>query len=107
MHSSITNKYGKELREERIEWAAEVVYGCILRRSRPWYKNPVWHVWHWQFQVRPWQQLRRWLFERCCKCGKGYTWNYSPMGNWRGNKTWHHNCEQAASLTEQVPDRRI
>lgn len=81
MHDSIVLRYGPEKREERIRSAASVVYGCILRWTQPWYRHPRWHVWHWRFQVHPWQTLRRWLFSRCSHCGKQFPWGYSPVSH--------------------------
>jgi hypothetical protein len=59
---------------------------------RPWYRHPRWHVHHWSIQIPIWQTIRRYLFERCSKCGKGYSWNYTPCGNWSGTATWHMDC---------------
>jgi hypothetical protein len=39
-----------ESREERIRHFASVVYGDILRKTRPWYKHPRWHVLHWRLR---------------------------------------------------------
>jgi len=69
-----------------------VVWRCFQRHHRPWWKHPRWHVWHWSFQVHPLQKLNRFLFERCAGCGKGYSWGYSPTGNWSGDQTWHSEC---------------
>lgn len=50
-----------------------------------------WHTHHWRFQVRPLQDLRRWLLTRCAWCGgrsvKGDPVNHShswdgPRGRW-------------------------
>jgi hypothetical protein len=93
LHTSITNRYGVESKERRTETWAAVVYGWILRAERPWYRHPRWHIHHWRLQVHPWQRLRRWMFERCSKCGKGYPWGYAPIGNWSGTESWHHECD--------------
>lgn len=78
MCDSITLRYGPSKRQDRISDAASTVYGFILRLEQPWYQHARWHVWHWHFQVHPWQTLRRWLFSRCCVCGKRFSWGYSP-----------------------------
>lgn len=106
LHDTITRKFeigcGEEhterRRQERIHAMASIIYGWILRANRPWYRHPRWHFWHWRFQVHPLQKLRRWLFERCVKCGKGYPWGYAPIGNGSGKKSWHHDCD-----TSKVP----
>lgn len=59
--------------------------GHILRRRRPWYRHPRWHVWHWRIQIHPLGSLKRWLFSRCEKCGKRFAWGESPIsGSWNG-----------------------
>jgi hypothetical protein len=53
-HTFIEQTYGRDedrgtpesRRAERIEEAAHIVYGWILRAERPWYRHPRWHVWH-------------------------------------------------------------
>lgn len=49
MNNLINNKYG-EKRKDRIEQAASIVYGCILRWDRPWWKHPRWHIHHWRIR---------------------------------------------------------
>ena len=51
--------YTKQERDERIRHLASVVYAWILRRERPWYKHPRWHVWHWKVQVHALQSFKR------------------------------------------------
>lgn len=94
LHQSIVQKYGQERKDYRVKQMASVIYGWILRAEQPWWRHARWHVHHWRIQVHPWQKLRRWLFERCSKCGKGYSWGYYPIGNWDGKETWHHDCER-------------
>lgn len=57
------------------------VYRAYLREHRPWYAHPRWHLWHWKLQCHPWQTLRRFVLTRCCKCGKRFPWNYSPVSS--------------------------
>lgn len=62
--------------------------------------HPRYHFWHWRIQFRPYQIFMRWAFERCCICKKGYRWNESVVGNWAGNKTWHHGCDKHTYIQE-------
>lgn len=105
LHQGFNNKYGVPIPEDRIKETASIVYGWILRTTTPWYKHPRWHVHHWKIQIHPFQKLKRYLFERCCKCGKGYSYGYYPMSDWHGTKTWHQECDDGAkigSMTSQA-----
>lgn len=84
MQDAIEQKHGPSPQDERIARFAAVVYGCLLRWNRPWYRHPRWHVWHWRIQVHPVQRFKRWAFSRCEKCGKGFRWGYSPVSH-----SWH------------------
>ena len=49
------HRYGieeRESRQERIHKAAVMIYGWVLRESRPWYRHPRWHVHHWRVTSR-------------------------------------------------------
>lgn len=62
---------------------------CYLQLVRPWWKHPRWHVWHWSFQIHPLQSLRRWLFDRCDVCGRGFQWGESGItSNWDRVSKW-------------------
>jgi len=86
---------------EHLFWCLVRAY---LRHTRPWWKHPRWHFWHWQLQFGPTQKLKRWLFSRCSKCGKGFSWGYSPVtSDWDGNgpawfrgerNVFHHDCDR-------------
>lgn len=96
LHDSITNRYGSEPRERRIEAHAAIIYGWVLRAERHWYQHPRWHIWHWSLQVHPWQQLRRRFWDKCCICGKrGFPKGESAMGDWGGSRLWHASCDQS------------
>jgi len=84
LHASLTHTFGvneHETKAERIEHFAGIIYGWILRKSRPWYRHPRWHVWHWSLQVHPWQHFRRWALNRCQVCGKGFRYGESPVSD--------------------------
>lgn len=74
-------EYTKRRRDERIRQMAGSIYSWILRAERPWWKHPRWHFWHWKIQVHALQNLKRWLFSRCNKCGKGFRFGESPVSN--------------------------
>lgn len=61
------------------------------------------HIRHWQIQVRPWQDFRRWAFTRCEWCGGrsrknnavnvSHQWDRSPSAWWRGERgLFHMDC---------------
>lgn len=60
------------------------VFRAYNRHHRPWYKKPKWHVHHWKLQIHPTQQLRRFLFDRCNICKKGFKYGEAP-----GSSSWH------------------
>lgn len=79
-------KHGPCPQDERVERFASIVYGCLLRWNRPWYRHPKWHVWHWKLQVHPLQQFKRWAFSRCANCGRRFAFGYSPTSyGWGGD----------------------
>lgn len=103
MRDTITLRFENDTRKaERIRGMASMIYGWILREQRPWYRHPRWHFWHWRFQVHPWQNLRRFLLTRCCKCGGMFRYGESPVtSQWESPKPrflrgetglYHSNC---------------
>jgi len=84
------------------------VYRCYQRYHRPWWRHPRWHVHHWRLQVHPWQKFKRWAFERCADCGKGFTWGYSPWGHINDDRRYHTECRPQAHspLTAQLEEDR-
>lgn len=102
LSDSITQKFGHDTkREDRIHNLAACIYGWILRETRPWYKHPRWHVWHWRLQIHPWQTFKRCFLERCCKCGKGFRRNEGVIGNWAGTQIWHDRCDDTVKTPTQ------
>lgn len=86
-----------ESRDERIRHFASVVYGDIMRKTRPWYKHPRWHIHHWRIQFHPWQNIKRRYWDKCCVCGKrGF--KGAACGDWNGTKLWHMECNDANKM---------
>jgi hypothetical protein len=91
-------------REEQVEKFLWCVLRAYNRFHRPWHRHPRWHVWHWHLQIHPLQTFKRWAFSRCCKCGKRFSWGYSPCsGQWdsdgpawfRSEKSvFHSDCDR-------------
>lgn len=72
--------------DESADDFAHVIYGYLLRSTRPWWKAPRWHVHHWEIQIPFMQQLKRFLFGRCAGCGKGFRWGESVHSTqWGGD----------------------
>ena len=66
---------------ERLAWVFARVY---LQLTRPWYRHPRWHLWHWKIQVHAVQNFKRWAWSRCCRCGKRFRFGESPVSS-----SWH------------------
>jgi len=100
MYDSITRKfedkceepYTPEKRQERINSMAGIIYAYIMRDIRPWYREPKWHIHHWNIQIHPLQKITKFLFLRCSECGKRFGWNESPHSGWHDKKRWHYEC---------------
>jgi hypothetical protein len=91
LHDSITMKYGVEKPEERVSHFVSILTSYVMRKLRPWYKHPRWHIHHWSIQVPIWQRFRRRWFDKCSQCGKrGFTG--STYGDWDGTKIWCEKC---------------
>lgn len=84
-------------RDERIHELAAIITGDIVRKLRPWYKHPRWHIHHWRFQFHPLQQLKRRYWDKCSVCGKrGF--KGSAIGDWNGSRIWHQECDQSTKM---------
>lgn len=108
LRAAIVRQWGTEKnKEERIREFAAIIYGYILRREQKWWRHPRWHVHHWQIQIHFTQTLKRWLFTRCCRCGKRFPWGGAVCtGNWNGtgprwfrgeSGVYHPDCEDVQS----------
>lgn len=102
-----TEDQDKYFRERNAQDFFKAVMGYILRERRPWYRHPKWHLWHWRLQFHLGQTFKRWAFSRCCKCGNGFAWGYSPTTySWNGTgprwfksepDVFHGDCDRPAS----------
>jgi hypothetical protein len=94
-------EYTPEKRMEMIRNCAATVYTDILRKLRPWYKHPRWHIHHWSIQFHPLQRLKRRYWDKCSVCGKrGF--KGSAYGNWGGDKIWHAHCDQSQKQPARI-----
>lgn len=92
-------EYTPKKRDEFIRECASIVYTDILRKIRPWYKHPRWHIHHWKIKFPMLQTLKRRYWYKCCVCGKrGF--KSSPMSDWDGTKRWHQECDRTSKPTE-------
>lgn len=99
LNNSINMTYGVTDKEERIKNFVSIVLADIMRKLRPWYRHPRWHIHHWKIQIHPWQQFKRRYFDKCCVCGKrGF--KSSAYSDWDGTKLWHQECDK---LTHKTP----
>lgn len=96
----------KDSERDRQEYFYGILCGVarsLLSDLRPWWKHPRWHFWHWRFQVHPWQAFRRWAFDRCSKCGKGFKWGECCITDWAGTKRWHDGCDDGGKPLVKEP----
>ncbi len=90
---NITNRWNSPTIEARTKGMAGMIYTDILRKERPWYKHPRWHIHHWSIQIRPLQTLKRRLWDKCSICGKrGF--KESAISDWSGKNIRHQKCDQ-------------
>lgn len=94
LRHDVVRFWGQETkRDERIHNIASCIYGWILRETRPWYKHPRYHFWHWKIQWVFGQKLWRYLFEKCAVCHKRFGFQESPVTNWEHTRIWHQHCD--------------
>lgn len=92
--------YNPKAREAFIRECASIVLTDVMRKLRPWYKHPRWHIRHWSLQIHPLQKLKRRYFDKCSICGKrGF--KGSAYSDWNGTKIW---CEQCNRETLKQPN---
>jgi hypothetical protein len=111
LHQGITCAFGETLdpksphfqseRKQRIRRFASAVYGDVLRTTRPWWRSPSLHVHHWRVVFPWWINLRRLLWDRCCKCNKTLGWNKCVVSDWGGKNLTCHRCSRVDANLKQ------
>lgn len=91
LHDSIHMKYGVEDVKDRVDHFTSVVLADIMRKLRPWYKHPRWHIHHWSISFPIWRSFYRRYFERCDIC-KQKIGTQSVYCDWYGTKHWCEKC---------------
>jgi hypothetical protein len=106
LHDSITNRYGRQERGDRIDFLSSVVYGWVLRMTRPWWKHPRFHLHHLSVQWHWGQAVRRWLFDRCSKCGRRFAWREPPYGTRGSKERWHDSCQRISASSSNTMETK-
>lgn len=80
------------------ERALGFIIRAYRRATRPWYRQPKWHVRHWRLQIHPLQAFKRWAFTRCHACGRRFQWGESGVGTWSGDGPRWFRSEQLTHM---------
>ena len=103
LRDSILQTFGKADRRARMHSIASMIYGDILRTSRPWYKNPDLHIHHWKIYFPLLQQLKRLLFQRCryCKKSLGFYKSVCSERTPKGTEYTCYRCDNVGSVSKE------
>lgn len=91
LHSSIWMKFGVEEANSRIGHFTSIITADIMRKMRPWYQHPRWHVHHWRFTFPLFRDWYRLYIERCSKCHQRFK-RQAAYSDWNGSKPWCEKC---------------
>ncbi len=94
METTLDNKpfYPDHRAHREFQELKNAIYEWRQRSKFRW--HPRWHIHHWRIQVPIFQDIYRYLFEKCCICKKGFKYKESVCGNWDGDNIWHHRCSR-------------
>jgi len=104
LHSDIVGQFripcGETWKKEyALDNYVSIIYGWLLRETRPWYKHPRWHMHHWNLQIHPLQNIKRRFWDKCSVCGKrGF--KGGAMSDWNGTKLWHEACDNSTKAAK-------
>lgn len=97
LNDQINLNYGPEKDEERIGHFTSVVLADIMRKLRPWYKHPRWHIHHWRLMFPFFRSLYRLYIERCDMCNQRFG-RQSVFTDWDGAKHWCEKCNRSRNV---------
>lgn len=88
----ITNRWGINSKESRIENLSRIITCDIFNMQRKWHQQPKWHIKHWEIQFTFFRRLKRRYWDKCSVCGnRGF--KRPAHGDWSG-KIWHSECDK-------------
>lgn len=99
---SINMKYGVEETKDRVEHFTSVITADIMRKLRPWYKHPRWHIHHWRLTFPIFRDWYRRNFERCDFCGERIR-RQSVFTDWDSTKHWCNTCNNKRHVRPSEP----
>lgn len=92
----------KERRDQRIRQMASMVYGCILRDTRPWWKSRNLHIHHWRIKIHALRLIIRY-FTKCARCRKFIRSDRNLTSDWSGKNLTCSKCNPCAVPQTQKP----
>lgn len=103
LNDSINLNYGPEKEEDRIDHFTSIILADIMRKIRPWYRHPRWHVHHWKITFPVLRDIWRYYFQRCAICKKRGFHGQSAFSDWNGTKVWCNGCNNKTQRPSPMP----
>jgi len=101
LYAAINMTYGDESESSRIEHFTSIITSDIMRKLRPWYKHPRWHVHHWRITFPLLRGLYRRYIQRCDICHKVFG-RSAVYGDWYGTKHWCSKCNVSTEQSQAI-----
>lgn len=102
LNDQINLNYGPEKEEERISHFTSIILADIMRKLRPWYKHPRWHINHWRLTFPLFRSWYRLYIERCDRCNQRLR-NNSVYTDWNGTEHWCEKCNGSSPCINTTP----